>query len=206
MSKAPEQADTATRRIAAIPYIEGAYPDRVLEVLVRELQASGVVVAGVIQHNTARRDRTRCDMSLEDIATGTIIGLSEDRGPQARGCRIDEGGLAAAAPLIDKALDTLDPALLVINKFGKIESEGRGLRHCIAKAICRDVPVLIGVPTRNLDAWNAFAGEFSVLTNEAAEDLRVWLQAATGLKLDRRTGSRCPFVDSSVPSTIKRDA
>lgn len=186
MSKAPGQADTATRRIAAIPYAEGAYPDRVLEVLVRELQASGVVVAGVIQHNTERRDRTRCDMSLEDIATGTIIGLSEDRGPQARGCRIDEGGLAAAAPLIDKALDTLDPALLVINKFGKIESEGRGLRHCIAKAVSRDVPVLIGVPTRNLDAWNAFAGEFSVLIDAKVTIAQAWLRSVIAAPAGQR--------------------
>jgi nucleoside-triphosphatase THEP1 len=148
-----------------------------LEALVRELHANGVVVAGVIQHNAARRDRTRCDMRLEDIATGTIIGLSEDRGPHSRGCRIDEGGLAAAAPLIEHALETLDPALLVINKFGKIESEGRGLRHCIAKAVSLDVPVLIGVPTRNLDAWNAFAGELSVLIEAKAIMAQAWLRS-----------------------------
>lgn len=190
MAFAPGDEHSAPlRRIAAIPYSEGAYPDRVLEMLVRELQAEGVVVAGVLQHDTARRDRTRCDMSLEDIASGAIIGLSEDRGPLARGCRIDERGLAAVAPLIEDALERLGPALLVINKFGKIESEGRGLRQCIVKAAARDLPVIIGVPKRNLDAWNAFAGEFSMLIGAEADEVRAWLRRVMTAPSGRWTGS-----------------
>lgn len=182
--------DARQRRvIAAIPYSEGAYPDHLFEALVRELQGKGMVVAGVIQHDTARHDRTRCDMSLEDIASGRVFGLSEDRGPLARGCRIDERGLAAVAPLIDEALDTLAPTLLIINKFGKIESEGRGLRHCIVKAASLGVPVLIGVPKRNLDAWNAFAGEFSTLLSASMANIREWMQNVMAEPLSQQINS-----------------
>lgn len=165
-----------TPKIAAIAYSRGHYPDQILERVVRELQAAGIVVAGVLQHDTARQDRSRCDMSLENISSGDVIGLSEDRGAAARGCRIDERGLIEVAPMIDHALATLNPALLVINKFGKIEAEGRGLRECILKASLMGIPVLIGVPERNLDAWLAFAGEFSTLIDGTPEDINAWLR------------------------------
>jgi nucleoside-triphosphatase THEP1 len=175
MPKETDIEKEPTPKIAAIAYSQGHYPDQVLERVVRELQAAGIVVAGVLQHDTARRDRTRCDMSLENISSGDVIGLSEDRGAAARGCRIDERGLTEVAPMIDHALETLNPALLVVNKFGKIEAEGRGLRECILKASLKGIPVLIGVPKRNLDAWFAFAGEFSTLIEGTPKDISAWL-------------------------------
>jgi hypothetical protein len=53
------------------------------------------------------------------------------------------------------------PDLLVLNKFGKTEVEGGGFRTLIAAAIEQAVPVLIGVPYRNIDPWRAFAGELA---------------------------------------------
>lgn len=161
--------------IAALPYEEGAYPDFILEALVRELQSKGRRVAGVIQHDLTRRDRSRCDMSLEDLSSGTLIGLSEDRGSAARGCRIDQNGLMQAASLVAQALESGRTELLVINKFGKIESEGGGLREIIAEAVLRNIPVVVGVPMRNLDAWNAFAGSLAEPLAPNREALAAWL-------------------------------
>lgn len=162
--------------IATLAYEEGAYPDVVLETVVRQAQSSGLRLAGVIQHDITRRDRSRCDMALEDLATGTRIGLSEDRGAAARGCRIDQSGLAHAAVLASTALEgPID--LLVINKFGKIESEGGGLRDVIAEAVSRGVPAVVGVPMRNLDAWNAFAGSFQQRLAPEVPVLTAWIAA-----------------------------
>lgn len=162
--------------IATLAYEEGAYPDVVLETVVRQAQNAGLRLAGVIQHDITRRDRSRCDMALEDLATGTRIGLSEDRGTAARGCRIDQSGLAHAAVLASTALEgPID--LLVINKFGKIESEGGGLRDVIAEAVSRGVPAVVGVPMRNLDAWNAFAGSFQQRLAPEVPVLTAWIAA-----------------------------
>ena len=51
-----------------------------------------------------------------------------------------------------------NPDLLVLNKFGKVEAEGRGLLDLVAMAVDRGVPVVIGVPVRNLEALAQFRG------------------------------------------------
>ena len=40
--------------------------------------------------------------------------------------------------------------LVLINKFGKLEAEGGGLRDVIAEAYLLGIPTLIGIPLRNL--------------------------------------------------------
>ena len=55
-----------------------------------------------------------------------------------------------------------DPDLLVINRFGKTEAEGGGVRPLIADAVDRGIPVLIAVPWRNIASWRVFAGELAV--------------------------------------------
>jgi nucleoside-triphosphatase THEP1 len=99
-------------------------------------------------------------MVLEDISSGRAIPISEDRGPGARGCRIDEAELLSA---MISALGQLQakPDILIINKFGKTEAEGRGFRPLIAEAVEQGVPVLIAVPWRNVESWRLFAGELS---------------------------------------------
>lgn len=176
--------------IAAIPYGEGAYPDFILEALVRELQSNGLRVAGVIQHDLTRRDRSRCDMSLEDLTTGTVIGLSEDRGSAAKGCRIDQSGLVQAAALVAQALACDEADLLVINKFGKIESEGGGLREVMAEAVLRGLPIVVGVPLRNLDAWDAFAGPLAEQVAPDLDVLRGWLAARLPRGAEQNTGQQ----------------
>ncbi|HRE21233.1 MAG TPA: DUF2478 domain-containing protein [Rhabdaerophilum sp.] len=163
--------------IAALPYTEGTYPDALLDRLVRDFQSAGYRVAGVLQHDFARRDRTRCDMNLEDLASGELVALSEDRGEASRGCRIDQSGLARAAALVESSLRRETVDLLVVNKFGKIESEGGGLRDAIAEAAACGIPVIVGVPLRNLDAWNAFAGVFAISFPATGAGLGVWLGA-----------------------------
>jgi hypothetical protein len=69
------------------------------------------------------------------------------------------------------------PHLLVLNKFGKVECEGGGLRDLIASAIDRGIPVIIGVPERNLDAWRDFAGEFAAELPDETGRIMGWLES-----------------------------
>ena len=62
---------------------------------------------------------------------------------------------------VARSLDA-DPDLLILNKFGKVEAEGRGLLDLVAMAVDRGIPVVIGVPIRNLAPWRDFAGGMSV--------------------------------------------
>lgn len=147
--------------IAALVYSAGTDPAPVLRAMAADLSAKGLVCAGFIQRDTVRPERSRCDMVLEEIRTGTAIPISEDRGPGARGCRLDEAELTRAMMACAEALRH-EPDVLFINKFGKTEAEGRGFRPLIAEALERGVPVLIAVSWTNIDNWRCFAGDFSV--------------------------------------------
>ncbi len=146
--------------ITALIYADSALADQALRRIVRQFEAAGRRLAGVVQRDTPRAGRTGCDMTLEELSTGTSIEISHDRGPQARGCRLDLGEMARAIQLASMALRA-SPDLLVLNKFGKTEVEGGGFRALIAEAIDRGVPVLIAVPYRNIDPWRAFVGDLA---------------------------------------------
>src|SRR5262249_38763558 len=109
----------------------------------------------------------RCDIVLEDLMTGERTDLFERRGSGARGCRLDIAALTAITARIERALDQR-PDLLLLNKFGKAEAGGGGLLDSIAIAIDRGIPVIIGVPARNLAAWRAFAGAVEIDADDGA--------------------------------------
>ena len=110
-------------------------------------------------------------MILEELSSGESFKISEDRGEHARACRLNVDWLLTAANTVLKALDE-HPDVLIINKFGKAEAEGGGLRHLIVRAVELGVPVLVAVPCRNLDNWRSFTDGISieVTYSEAEED------------------------------------
>ena len=177
-----------TALIAALVYANGIYPERVIARAVERLRDRGVPMAGALQCTILDTvDRHPCDLLIEDLTTGDVTPIAEHRGRQARGCKLDVGLLTELAHGVVTGVRSGTARLLVINKFGKTEAEGGGLRDAIAEAVGRDIPVLVGVPMRNLDQFRAFAGPLAVElpVNEAA--LAGWL-AEQGL-LGPRSGS-----------------
>lgn len=150
-----------TAPITAVVYQDRRPPDALLAAVAAKLGEMGVSLAGFAEIDLPRPGRSRCDMILEDLATGNRVQISEDRGEGARGCRLQVGELLRA---MTSALASLKnrPDLLIVNKFGKTEAEGGGFRPLIAAAIVQGTPVLIAVPARNLDPWRRFAGELAV--------------------------------------------
>ena len=163
--------------ILALPYADGIAADRFLSDFGYRLRDANVAIAGLVQRNTFVRDRTKCDMEFEELSSGNILRLSENRGAGARGCRLDRGVLSAAAAMLLQILEAdRKPGLLILNKFGKIEAEGAGLRDVIASALGMEIPVIVGVPFRNLDQWRAFAGEFAEEGAFDDQSLDAWLE------------------------------
>lgn len=154
-----------TSVIHAIVYDEGAATATLAHSLVAGWTQMGWRVAGLIEDHIARLDRDRCDMVPHELVSGERILISEYRGPQARGCRLDAAALLRAAELVRPTLAEAD--ILILNKFGKIESEGGGLRSLIADALDHAMPIVIFVPRRNLAAWQSFAGALATQWNFA---------------------------------------
>jgi nucleoside-triphosphatase THEP1 len=162
--------------ILAVVYSDGLAADKFIAGWGYALRSAGLTVAGLVQHNSFVRNPAKCDMEVEELYSGTVLQLSEDRGPEAQGCRLDRAILAEAAALLDKALDD-KPDVMVLNKFGKTEAEGAGLRDVLAKAVDCDVPIVVGVPFRNIDQWRIFAGDMAEECQVDPSCVRRWLEA-----------------------------
>jgi uncharacterized protein DUF2478 len=164
--------------LASIVYPNEAYPQATFQRIVDHCRSRAKKIAGVLQHPACDDPAHRCDVILEDLVSGVRTELFERRGKGATGCRLDIAALTDVTARIERALQD-DPDLLVLNKFGKVEAEGGGgLVDPIAAAIDRGIPVIIGVPSRNLAAWRAFAGDLAV---EFAADfcaIAEWLEVA----------------------------
>lgn len=149
--------------------------DPLLAALATTLAAGGVALAGTVQENIPRADR-RCDMDLRLLPRGPVLRISADRGAGARGCRLDAGALEGAAEWLLRHLD--GAALVIVNKFGRQEAEGRGLAPVIAEALARGLPVLVGVNALNLGAWLAFSDGLSRELPPEEGALLSWCRAA----------------------------
>lgn len=165
---------TKASPILALLYSDSIAADRLISDLGYSLRDAGLAVAGLVQHNLARTDREKCDMQAEELSSGRVLQLSQDRGREARGCRLDLGALADASGLLSEALSDR-PQIVILNKFGKHEAEGHGLRDVLADVVERGIPLIVGVPFRNLDQWRMFAGPLAEECEIGSGRLTDWL-------------------------------
>ncbi|ARE41845.1 hypothetical protein RGUI_3704 [Rhodovulum sp. P5] len=154
--------------------------DALIAGVAERLRAEGVRLAGAVQRNIDRPDRARCDMVLEVLdGTGTIP-ISQNLGAMATACRLDPRGLERAVGLAAAAVARADVDLLIVNKFGKQEAEGRGFRPVIGEAMAAGLPVLTTVNTENRAAFLAFSEGIAEELPPDPDRILAWCRAAVG--------------------------
>ncbi len=107
--------------------------DLVLFYLANDLAAKGWKTAGVVQINTERETCHPCDMDVLILPDGPTIRISQSLGREAKGCRLDPAALEKAVAAVAQRLAG-EVDVLIVNKFGKHEADGRGFRDVIAEA------------------------------------------------------------------------
>lgn len=160
--------------------------DALLFDLAVRLRARGLRLAGAVQRNVDRDPARRCDMDLHVLTAGAVVRISQNLGSQARGCRLDAAGLEQAVGLVGAALGSGPddvPDLLLVNKFGKQEVDGRGFRPLIAQALLQDIPVLTAVSSGNLAGFRAFADDMADSVPATPEAVEAWCLRAVGRSL-----------------------
>lgn len=95
------------------------------------------------------------------LPSGEKLLLAQDFDPAATGCRLDVGRLQNVGARIAEALEA-GADLLIVNRFGKRERDGKGLGHLVERALAADIPVVIAVSDHRFADWIKLAGGMSV--------------------------------------------
>jgi hypothetical protein len=80
-----------------------------------------------------------------------------------------------------RALES-NPEILILNRFGKGEADGAGLRAVFEAAAVSGIPLLTSVKELYLPAWNDFAGGLSVRLHADAGQVLAWSLDAAGVQ------------------------
>src|ERR1700676_4583472 len=159
--------------LAALVYEPDQDPDEVLSGFASDLKACGYCVAGLVQIGHHCVDAPKLSAVL--VHTGEKLQLFQDRGVCATGCRLDVGRLLDAGAHIANAIDQ-GVDLVIVNRFGRQESEGKGLSHLVERALSVDIPVVIAVPSHRFADWIRFAEGMSVKLRCYRAALDAWWQ------------------------------
>ena len=117
-------------------------------------------------------------MDIRILPEGSEIRVSQSLGLGARGCRLDSGALEMAVARVGASFG---PAadLLIVNRVGKHEAEGRGFRDVIAEAVAMDIPVLVGLNALNRPAFEDFAEGLATRLPPEPAALMAWVDDVT---------------------------
>ncbi|MEW6644110.1 MAG: DUF2478 domain-containing protein [Pseudomonadota bacterium] len=144
--------------VAAVVYGDGDDPDAVLRGFALRLRSGGDRPVGLIQ--AGRRGAGRDDLRGVLLPSGRRVGMWTARvGPH--GGRFDVAAFADAQMEIMAALDA-GADVLILNRFGRQETAGGGLRELVIRAAQRDVPVVGAVAAWRFADWLRFVEGMSV--------------------------------------------
>jgi hypothetical protein len=168
--------DSAIERIAVI---QGA-PGNVIEGLIAAFiarRATALRIAGVVAEDHGLPDRSCAAGYLTSIASGKRYSIFADKGADVVECHLDGRGAGAAA---ESARDDIAAGcdLVVLNKFGKLESMGEGLCRAFDAAIAAGVPLLTSVAPKFADAWAAYAPTGFVILPAEEGAIEDWFDRA----------------------------
>src|SRR5262249_15039158 len=126
--------------VAAIVYGADDDPDRLLISFADDLHRAGGRPIGVVQAGRSCQAEDR-RLGVVFLPSGEKVCLVPPVEGRPGGCGLDAGRLAQLAKRLAAALqDGAD--LVVVNRFGRAEAEGRGLIDLIAQALDSDIPLL----------------------------------------------------------------
>jgi hypothetical protein len=159
--------------IVGVVYDKSIEVDAVLSAAADLLRSRGIRVAGLLQRFGALTLGGKRSMYVQDISSGERVRLDFPRGPGASGCLLDPSALARAACLLKLAISSR-PDVLIVNRFGRQEAEGRGLRSELADAVYAGLPTLVAVGEPWLADWDKFIGEPGHILPARANEIAIW--------------------------------
>lgn len=150
--------------------------DELLQGFVAEQVAAGWRLEGLLA--VARPEPRRCaSMQLRDLRSGELYPIAQALGPGSQSCSLDAAGLAAASIVLRRALK-VRPALVVVNRFGGQEAQGKGFAPEMLALMEAGIPLLTLTRATQLDDWRRFTGGLGQELMLEGEALRTWFAQA----------------------------
>ena len=162
--------------LAAMVYERDQDPDRVLREFASDLNLRGHRAVGLVQTSHHCLDAPKLSAML--VHTGEERQLYQNLGAGATGCRLDVGKLLDAGAHIAGAIKQ-GADLVIVNRFGRQECDGKGLLYLVERALSADIPVVIAVPSHRFADWIKFADGMSVKLPCDRTALEAWWSAVS---------------------------
>lgn len=163
-----------TPRLAALIFDDNQDPDALLRGFAADLEGRGLRPVGLVQIGHPLADPPQLSALL--LHSHETMRLFQDLGRGSSSCKLDVGQLLAAGSKVAHAID--DGAdLVVINRFGRQEIEGKGLSYLVERALSKEIPVVIAVPAARLTDWMMFSGGMAVHLTCDRRSLDGWWKA-----------------------------
>ena len=179
--------------LAAIVYGADDDPDRLFIDFADDLSSSGLRVVGLVQVGRSCKAEDPV-LSVVVMPEGKVAPLVKARRTCVADCQIDTGCLAGVARrLSDSLADGAD--LVIINRFGRAEAEGKGLTDLITCSVDADIPVLIAVPEHRFSAWIRFSNGMNVRLACRRDALDRWWRSLVGPATRRRPNDPLTFCE-----------
>ena len=156
--------------------------DALLREFAHELLAAGHRIRGLITLHTKDPSGAQPMViaSVSDESQQFII--SQQLGRASQSCILDAGGLADAAIVLNDALRA-SPDLILFNRFGFSEAEGKGFASEMLACMSDGIPLLTMTSSKYLPQWQHFTGG---LADELPLQKTLWHQWFTRTQAARK--------------------
>ena len=142
---------------------------------VEKQKALNIRVGGVLQEALFDSEGKITGLDAVDVATNRRIPISRPAKNDDE-CGLDVSALAGTTGIIRNAIsERLD--LVVVEKFGELEQNGKGLIDEILQTIAEGIPLLIAVPEAALPLWQERSGELGSVLPFNEEAFQQWWQS-----------------------------
>jgi len=142
---------------------------------VAKQKSLNIRVGGVLQEALFNSAGEIVGLNAVDVSTNRRIPITRPVKNDGE-CGLDVSALAETTDIIRKAIDDrLD--LMVVEKFGELEQNGKGLIDEILQTIVEGIPLLISVPEAALSLWQERSGELGSILPYSEQAFQQWWQS-----------------------------
>jgi len=171
--------------------VEPGFPalaDQAVDSVITSLQARGLNMVGLRQR-IIKAAGEGCGVRLQSIRSGAFHKMTQDLGSGSTSCNIDSEALEQLALMLKTEVQP-GVDLVIVNRFGKRESQGGGFCVVFERAIELGIPVLTMVNSTHLSSWREYGGDYVTIVGANEKDILGWVHTHVQYHQSyRRTGT-----------------